>query len=124
MKVLLVVCALVLIAASVEGKGFFYMPETKKAMRQFDENSDGLIEKEEFEGLMKRYGADEDAAVEAGTGADTDKDGIISLNEFVSALRRCREPSFRGLRVFDVDGNKYIRGQEILDTIGQENLLL
>lgn len=123
MKFAFAALILLLAVLSIDASGYFYVPETKKAFRQFDGNRDEIIENAEFQSFMQKFSVSEQDAFTTTDSADIDKNGEISFNEFVSALRRAKEPNFSGLRAFDLDNNGYIRGKEILDTVGEENVI-
>ncbi len=60
--------------------------ELRESFAACDENQDGNIQYGEFASLMRNLGAEmsEDECTIGFTEIDTDKDGVISLDEFVA----------------------------------------
>mmetsp|Transcript_2401 Transcript_2401/g.3314 ORF Transcript_2401/g.3314 Transcript_2401/m.3314 type:complete len:103 (+) Transcript_2401:769-1077(+) len=101
----------------------------RKTFTQFDENGDGLIQRQEFVNAYKRLyprqdpGAVEERATQIFDNADTDGSGSIDFTEWCTAsmnqTKVLNEKNMRAaFQLFDKDGGGSIDASEIAKVLG------
>ncbi|KAL5263145.1 hypothetical protein ACHWQZ_G008530 [Mnemiopsis leidyi] len=100
--------------------------EYEHAFRKYDQNGDGVISVAELSFLLETIGLkpSEEEVVEMIATVDADRDGVLSMSEFVKLMSRHHNPAVTPqqqyeaiFKVFDADGNGYISRSEFKDTL-------
>ena len=105
--------------------------ELRRSFNQWDENGDGLIQKQEFINGYKKLYPDKneqevvDRALEIFETADTDKSGAIDFGEWCTATINqqtlLNEENMRAaFALFDKDGGGTIEAAEIAQILGKD----
>lgn len=100
--------------------------EYEHAFRKYDANGDGVISVAELSFLLETIGLkpSQEEVVEMIATVDADRDGVLSMSEFVKLMSRHHNPAVTPqqqyeaiFKVFDADGNGYISRTEFKDTL-------
>ena len=100
--------------------------EYEHAFRKYDQNGDGVISVAELSFLLETISLkpSEEEVVEMIATVDADRDGVLSMSEFVKLMSRHHNPAVTPqqqyeaiFKVFDADGNGYISRSEFKDTL-------
>ena len=100
--------------------------EYEHAFRKYDQNGDGVISVAELSFLLETIGLkpSEEEVVEMIATVDADRDGVLSMSEFVKLMSRHHNPAVTPqqqyeaiFKVFDADGNGFISRSEFKDTL-------
>lgn len=100
--------------------------EYENAFRKYDQNGDGVISVAELSFLLETIGLkpSEEEVVDMIATVDADRDGVLSMSEFVKLMSRHHNPAVTPqqqyeaiFKVFDADGNGFISRSEFKDTL-------
>lgn len=95
--------------------------EFQEAYAMFDKDGDGHITKKEVREMMVSLGQDptEEEVADMVNEVDTDGNGVIDFNEFLTMMARKKSAkeeeleTVEAFRVFDVDGDGFITADEL-----------